>query len=221
MLTLYFNPSSFFRISKCGVLVPDHAQVFVDSILLYWVLACFDLHIPRRCFDLSMDIGDAAHLFSLVFDDHNSKLLFIGGSDTEASLFAELISRRFKLGDRILAESGFAEDLLEKTDFLVRKYEPTHLIFGLGAPLQERLAIYFDQKYPALDIRTCGGFITQTAINQGDFYPAWIQKIGARWLYRFFKQPKVISRVIFEYPMGIFLFVKAEMAKNRHLANHS
>lgn len=211
MLTLYLNPSSFIRVVRSSVSIPDHARVFVDSIVLKRVLDLFDISIQRRCFDLSLVVGDADPFFKN--SDRDSVMLFVGGSSSEADVFRDVIKQRFDIQGRLIVESGFAENLSEKIDNLIQRYRPTHLVLGLGAPLQEILAIRFDQLYPSLDIRTCGGFITQTAISRGDFYPAWIQRFGVRWFYRFIKQPKVIYRVIFEYPAGIYHFVRSDIAR--------
>jgi UDP-N-acetyl-D-mannosaminuronic acid transferase (WecB/TagA/CpsF family) len=211
MVTLYLNPSSFLRVNKNNLDVPLHAAIYVDSILMCKVLKIFNIVISRRCFDLSHTIGDAEPMFKNCGD--RSRLLFVGGSEREALLFNDIISTRFSLQGRIFTESGFSEDLELKIQSAIENYKPTHLILGLGAPLQERLALLFDRRYPDMDIRTCGGFITQTAISRGDFYPNWVQNLGVRWLYRFFVQPKVIYRIIFEYPIGVYSFLRSDLAK--------
>ena len=35
---------------------------------------------------------------------------------------------------------------------------------------------------------TCGGFIHQTSKNEIDYYPAWIDKINLRFIYRMYKE---------------------------------
>lgn len=55
-------------------------------------------------------------------------------------------------------------------------------------------------------VYTCGGFIHQTA-SKDDYYPIFIKKIGARALYRMYKEPRTIMRVITNYPRNFILLV--------------
>ena len=209
MLTLYINPSSYFRIVRSGVVIPAHAKVHIDSTLLHKIARFLRIDAHRRCFDLSHHIGDANPLLTSAVQEEKSRLLFVGGTAAEAQAFTEVMRERYQLGHRLSAVSGFADDLHAAVDEAIEAYQPTHLIFGLGAPVQEKLAIHYEAKFPGLDIRTCGGFITQTSLNGGDFYPSWIQTFGLRWLYRFYKQPTVIKRTFVEYPRGIFYYVSS------------
>lgn len=211
MLTLYFNPSSFLRFEKVGLQVPEHACIYVDSILLNRILRATGVDIPRRCFDFSYEIGDAEGLFrSCKKDDF---LLFIGGTAEEANRFQSIVEERYNLKSRIMARTGFSNNLKEDIEQLLEQVNATHLVLGIGAPFQEQLALYFNSLHPDIDIRTCGGFITQTAMKGGDFYPKLIQKFGMRWLYRFLKQPNVILRVLFEYPIGTWRFIRSDLRK--------
>jgi N-acetylglucosaminyldiphosphoundecaprenol N-acetyl-beta-D-mannosaminyltransferase len=207
VLTLYINPSSYFRIVSSGIVIPKHAQVHIDSTLLHKISRFIRSDFHRRCFDLSHHIGDANPLLSAAQQHEDWRLLFIGGTPEEARSFTEVMNGRYHLGARLKACTGFAEDMGAHVDEQIASYQPTHLIFGLGAPVQERLAIQYEAMHPSLDVRTCGGFITQTSLNGGDFYPGWVQSLGVRWLYRFYKQPNVIKRTMVEYPRGIFYFV--------------
>lgn len=211
MLTFYLNPSSYLRIHRQGLVLPDNSDIYVDSVVLSRILQALGVRIMRRCFDLSFDVGHAVPLFQSC--SRNAKLLFVGGTEEDAARFVEIISERFELKDRLVAISGYSDELAPKIDCAIKRYNPTHLVLGLGAPLQEKMALHFNSIYPSIDIRTCGGFITQTAMKGGDFYPSWIQWLGMRWLYRFFKQPKVIFRVLFEYPYGIYLFARSDIAR--------
>lgn len=206
MLTLYINPSTYFRMHRSKVEIPPFASLYSDSFLLASLSSLFGINIERRCFDFSNKIGDAAPVFSKA--GTSSKFLFVGGTVDEAAAFERLVCDQFNLTGKLITKSGFSNDIVKDIDGLVRLHNPTHIILGLGAPLQEKVAIHFHYKYPMIDVRTCGGFITQTSMNKGEFYPPWVQRFGLRWLYRFFRQPKVIPRVLFEYPSGVVWFLR-------------
>jgi N-acetylglucosaminyldiphosphoundecaprenol N-acetyl-beta-D-mannosaminyltransferase len=43
---------------------------------------------------------------------------------------------------------------------------------------------------------TCGGFIHQTARDEIDYYPAWINRWNLRFLYRMYREPHTRMRYL-------------------------
>lgn len=43
---------------------------------------------------------------------------------------------------------------------------------------------------------TCGGFIHQTAKNEIDYYPAWVNRMNVRFIYRMYKEPHTRKRYL-------------------------
>jgi N-acetylglucosaminyldiphosphoundecaprenol N-acetyl-beta-D-mannosaminyltransferase len=160
----------------------------------------------RRCFDFSQRIGDAGDFFEKA-RKHGWRVMSVGGSRDEAAQFEDVIKKRYCGAVIIHAISGFDRNLLEKVSAEIDRNRTTHVILGLGAPLQESIALGICKRFPSIDVFTCGGFITQTALKKGDFYPIIIQKLGLRWFYRFVKQKGLLKRTIVEYPRGICYFV--------------
>lgn len=208
MLTLYLNPSTLYRINARGLRIPPDARVFVDSGLLASISRLTRRGCRRGCFDFSLEIGHATKVFSAAVKD-GRRVLAVGGTQEEASAFRDIVTRRFSFqeGEGLRVAPGFHSDLFNYIVAEIDEVHPDILVLGLGAPLQEYIAIQLSNRYPSVCIYTCGGFITQTALGGGDFYPRFIQVLGLRWLYRFFVQKGIFSRTMKEYPAGILLFL--------------
>lgn len=43
---------------------------------------------------------------------------------------------------------------------------------------------------------TCGGFIHQTAKNEIDYYPEWVNRMNVRFVYRMYKEPHTRKRYL-------------------------
>lgn len=79
---------------------------------------------------------------------------------------------------------------------------PDFLIVGMGALMQERFLLKVkDAGYRGIGF-TCGGFIHQTANNEIDYYPAWVDRMNLRFLYRMFKEKHTRKR----YAQAALLF---------------
>ncbi len=81
----------------------------------------------------------------------------------------------------------------------VMKHSPDVVIIGMGAPLQESLLLRLKQEgFEGVGF-TCGGFFDQY-ILETQYYPAWIDKLELRWLYRLAKEPgRLWRRYLIEY----------------------
>jgi UDP-N-acetyl-D-mannosaminuronic acid transferase (WecB/TagA/CpsF family) len=79
----------------------------------------------------------------------------------------------------------------------------SHLIVGLGTPLQERVAQRISQMHPTLNILTCGAWIDQHAKSE-TYFPQWAHTFKIGWLIRIIKEPKVI---IWRYTFWAIRFI--------------
>ena len=87
------------------------------------------------------------------------------------------------------------------------------LVLGLGAPLQEKMAVQIKRRFwgrRRVKIMTCGGFISQTALKGGDFYPWWIDRLNLRCLWRCYKEPHVIKRYLLVY-LRSYLYIRRQL----------
>ena len=96
---------------------------------------------------------------------------------------------------RILGFRSFQEYEAE-----VRRARPDIIICGMGAPRQEELLLKLKEvrAWKGLGF-TCGGYLDQ--LQQGlHYYPAAVDKLDLRWLYRLVKEPRrLLRRYILEY----------------------
>jgi len=64
-------------------------------------------------------------------------------------------------------------------------------------------------------IYTCGGFIHQTAMSGGKYYPWLVNKLQLRFAYRMFKEPTTVRRYLLDYPRAFLL-----LSRNIHKFTH-
>ncbi|MCB1883252.1 MAG: WecB/TagA/CpsF family glycosyltransferase [Geminicoccaceae bacterium] len=76
---------------------------------------------------------------------------------------------------------------------------PQMVLCGMGAPHQERfLARLREAGFSGIAF-TCGGFLDQLALTER-YYPAWVDRLEARWLYRLLREPgRLWRRYLVEY----------------------
>ena len=73
---------------------------------------------------------------------------------------------------------------------------PVFLVVGMGAIKQEEFLLRVKAAgYRGIGF-TCGGFIHQTAHNEMDYYPAWVDRMNIRFLYRMWKEPHTRKRYL-------------------------
>lgn len=164
-------------------------------------------HVKRQSFDFSAD----AHDFLSYCVTRQKKVCFIGGSVGDISKFKKKLSQ----WDLALPSWEFQTGFISSTCFDCWEsyleslciFEFDVVVLGLGAPLQEKIGLLIASKYPRVSTITCGAFISQTA-NSTDlhYYPYLVNKLHLRWLYRAIKEPHVLYRLVFEYPVSTFCF---------------
>ena len=66
----------------------------------------------------------------------------------------------------------------------------------MGAVMQEKFLLKVKRLgYTGIGF-TCGGFIHQTARGEAGYYPAWVDRMNIRFLYRMWKEPHTRKRYI-------------------------
>ena len=132
------------------------------------------------------------------------KVLIVGANISENRVALSIFKERYAY-DNLYGIDGYQDDL---TNILLSNNvnrSDTFLILGLGSPKQEELLLKLNkEKYHG--IITCGGFISQTAISEGLYYPRFFDKFNLRWLYRLVKTDYVARRLLLIYPISIFRF---------------
>ncbi|MUJ21749.1 WecB/TagA/CpsF family glycosyltransferase [Aliivibrio fischeri] len=188
----FLNPFSYYKIDSDDRLKKEIDYFYIDGSSLVYMYNIFNTRkVDRVSFDFS-SIADDVFNFALL---NNLSVCLIGGTANESKkALVNLTAQYSKL-------NLFCIDGYSNHNEILNMVSPFDIIiFGMGCPLQDNLAVMAKSKYPNNKlIFTCGGFITQTSINT-DYYHPIIKKLGLRWLQRFFLHSHVRKRVLVDYP---------------------
>lgn len=99
-------------------------------------------------------------------------------------------------------EGFFKEDSEEKVIDEINSLKPNVLFVAMGAPIQEKW-IYANRDKLKVDIAAGQGGTFDYEAGTVKRAPVWMQKCGIEWLWRLFKEPKRIKRMVV---LPIFLF---------------
>ncbi|AIA76772.1 hypothetical protein FF32_18555 [Halomonas campaniensis] len=130
------------------------------------------------------------------------RVALVGGTEENILQAAELLVQKYPGLEISYVRSGFFSCEEERQQSLVNAARADIVIVGMGAGKQERLL---------LDLRaagwqgtgfTCGGYLDQFVQAKGqDYYPAWVDRLNLRWLYRMIKEPsRLLKRYLKDYP---------------------
>jgi len=203
----FLNPYSFLKIWESGTDLKNFDKICIDGIGLKIFLEL--IHRGAKIERLSFDFTSVANL---VFENAatNTEHGFVLGSDQKSNDgFLTKIASMFP-GIKLDGRSGYFDNDEKKSSYLATLAESTYdfIIIGMGAVKQEEAAnALVDLGYKGR-IYTCGGFIHQTAIGGGTYYPSWIDKCNLRFAYRMYKEPTTVRRYLIDYPRAFFLLAR-------------
>ena len=207
-MTTFVNPFNYYFLKDNKSYLLQFDEIHIDGSLLVLLHNLFyrETKVSRKSFDFSSIADDV-----FTFAKSSSKTVYlIGGSNSEVIKCSENILKLYPGLNIIGCNDGFfgvnPGDKLKLFSTL-KELEPDYIIIGMGAPLQEELAIElkdFGVKFERLF--TCGGFITQTSLRPDYYYPL-VKKLGLRWLQRFIMHSHVRRRVLINYPVFIFKYI--------------
>lgn len=155
----------------------------------------------RLSFDLSSMAGPVFnHIIRF-----KKKLYILGAKPNEIEKSVKTISRNFKE----LQIAGYHHGYISNDKITIineiLNSRANVVIIGMGAPLQDEIAVLLKKSNFIGTIYTCGGFIHQTT-NKIISFPKWTNTFGLRWLYRIFTQKGMFSRLITTYPKFILTY---------------
>ena len=199
----FLNPFTFLKLLEANTSLKHFNKICIDGIALKYFLELVykGLTIERMSFDFT----SVAHVvFSQAAED--SRRGFILGSDQSSNeAFRSTIANMFP-GIEIDGRSGYFDSEESMNSFL-GDLADTHydfILIGMGAVKQEEAAkILVDQGFKG-NIYTCGGFIHQTAMGGGQYYPGWVNSLNLRFAYRMFREPTTVRRYLLDYPRAFF-----------------
>lgn len=155
----------------------------------------------RLSFDLSTMAGP-------VFRDmmkHDESLFVLGAKPGEVERSVETIKKNFE-GIKIAGfHHGYVKDCKNTIVQEIKDSGAKVVIIGMGAPMQDEMAVLLKRAGFVGSVYTCGGFIHQTQ-NTMISFPTWTNKLGLRWLYRIFTQKGMFTRLIQSYPKFVLTY---------------
>lgn len=175
----------------------------LDGIMLVFFLRLLtSKKLIRQSPDFSSYFKD---LFAYL-DVNKKRVFFIGASENDLLKFVNIIKTKYPNIEISGFLSGYNLRSNIAQDQIISNKVDT-LIVGMGTPNQEefitkvKLAGYKGSSF------ACGAFFSQTANNGLQYYPSWISKIHLRWIYRIYKEPKLVKRYLIDYPIGLYFLL--------------
>lgn len=205
----FLNPVSYLSALENKFLFEEFDGIFADgSILVTAIRLIYGKRVTRRSFDMT---SMAPELFD--FAEKNDKTLYIVASKQEqvekaVGIFKERYPKLKFAGYR----NGYfaSEEEMDIEAKRIAKLNPDFVIAGMGTLVQERFLLKVKKAgFKGIGF-TCGGFIHQTANNEIDYYPEWVDRMNIRFLYRMYKEKHTRKRYLqaaFLFP-ALFVFEK-------------
>lgn len=184
----FLNPVSYLDALNHKELFNQFEGIFADgSILVTAIKLIYGKTVKRWSFDMT----SMARVL-LEYAQKNRKSIYIVASKQEqvekaVSIFMERYGGLHIIGYR----NGYFENEKEQDEEAkhIVNVNPDFLIVGMGIITQERFLLKVKEAgFHGVGF-TCGGFIHQTARNEIDYYPDWIDRMNLRFLYRMYKEP--------------------------------
>ena len=204
----YLNNSSYLKVRYMDFTGFTH--IGADGSLFKVLFNLFSKHkkIRRTSFDFT---SNAPEFFDYI-NKNDLKVCFIGGTNSDIYDFENLLISQDTSHEKFGFYSGYPldEGFASWADFLadieVSDYDV--VVLGLGAPLQEKISILIMNLYESVSTVTCGGFISQCAMDSRfDYFPYLFNKLNIRWMYRVFRESHVLRRLIFDYPRSVPIII--------------
>jgi N-acetylglucosaminyldiphosphoundecaprenol N-acetyl-beta-D-mannosaminyltransferase len=191
----FLNPVSYLDALLHQDMFAQFDGIFADgSLLVKAIRLLYGKHITRRSFDMTSLAPRV-----LEYARTNKKSIYIVASKQEQVEGAVSIFQRNYLEVNIVGyRNGCFAD--EKERDMEAKHivalNPDFLIVGMKTIIQEEFLLKVKGAgYQGIGF-TCGGFIHQTAKNGNDFYPAWVDRMNLRFLYRMWREPHTRKRYL-------------------------
>jgi N-acetylglucosaminyldiphosphoundecaprenol N-acetyl-beta-D-mannosaminyltransferase len=191
----FLNPVSYLDALKYKDLFLQFDGIYADgSLLVVPIKLLYSNVVSRRSFDMT---SVAPLLLSYAQEGHKS-LYIVASKQEQVERATEVFCERYP-GLMIAGyRNGYfnSEEEQEKEAKHIVEVNPDFLIVGMGAIMQEQFLLRVKKTgYKGIGF-TCGGFIHQTSQDQIDYYPAWIDKMNLRFMYRIYKEPHTRKRYL-------------------------
>ena len=191
----FLNPVSYLDALKHKELFGRFDGIFADgSLLVSAIRMCYGTTVSRRSFDMT---SLAPELMEYACKEGKS-IYIVASAQEQVEKAVDIFREKYK-GITIMGyRNGYFADEEEREVEArhIVELNPNFLIVGMGAIKQEQFLLKVkDAGYRGIGF-TCGGFIHQTARNMIDYYPAWMDRMNLRFVYRMWKEPHTRKRYL-------------------------
>ena len=191
----FLNPVSYLDALKHQELFGLFDGIFADgSLLVAAIRMCYGVKVTRR----SCDMTSVGRELLEVSAQEGKTLYYVASKQEEIERAVAMFREKF-VGVRIVGyRNGYFANVNEMDEEArhIVELNPDFLVVGMGALKQEEFLLRVKNAgYQGVGF-TCGGFIHQTAHSETDYYPAWIDWLNLRFLYRMYKEPHTRRRYL-------------------------
>ena len=201
LIVTFFNPYSVIINCDNVDLFNRFDYIASDGILPVTIIKIFTGNkYPRISFDMS---SFAPVVFNYCIENRIS-IYFIGSSQENINAFKDVVVKEFSLLRIAGISNGYIDDEKLKIKEIINSGAGI-VIVGMGSPRQDEFAVSLRDNGYKGSVYTCGGFFHQTT-KKIQYYPNWVNRLHLRFLFRIYKEPYVLKRLLKYYPKFIFHF---------------
>lgn len=197
----YLNPVSYLTALENKELFSQMDGIFADGgLLVKAIKLLYGKQVTRRSFDMT---SMAPELFAYA-TEHGKTVYIVASKQEQVEKAVEIFRERYPNVKFAGYRNGYfaSEEEMAQEAKHITELNPNFLIVGMGALMQEKFLLKVKHAgFQGIGF-TCGGFIHQTSKNEIDYYPAWVDKMNCRFVYRMWKEPHTRKR----YMMAGLLF---------------
>ncbi len=205
----FINPHSYRCLIDTDIQSNVFDNIYIDGFLLCSVYRFF---MNKKVERVSFDYSSIADIVFMKCVEEQRRVAIIGSDSESNTRFHQMIKEKYDSINIVLSKDGYFDhtEEIELIDMLLNT-DIDFVLCGMGSPRQEQFLTNLKASGWKGAAFTCGGFIHQTASLKdshcGNYYPYYIDKLNLRFLYRIYKEPKLIKRYFFSYPLGVHKFV--------------
>lgn len=197
----FLNPVSYLSALDNKELFSKFDGIFADgSLLVSAIKLVYGTSVTRRSFDMTSIAPEL-----LGYAENSGKNVYIVASKQEqVERAVEIFRERYPKLNIAGFRNGYfsSESEMDVEARKIAELNPDFVIVGMGILMQERFLLKVKEAgFKGIGF-TCGGFIHQTAKNEIDYYPDWVDRTNLRFVYRMYKEPHTRKR----YLQAAFLF---------------
>jgi len=182
-------------------------EIYADGILVVMLERYLNRNkVERVSFDFSSIAGE---VFEYAIENRLT-VSFVGSKQENLDKFLTEIRNIYPELRIGYVTSGFFDAESQRDEAIFHAASSDIVITAMGAPHQEQFLLDLSLTGWRGMGFTCGGFFDQTAEAGTSYYPAIINRLELRWLYRLYKEPRRLSRrYLINYPCFVFNYLRS------------